>query len=480
MKKILYPLTVLAFALAIAHEAYGQTGKPRLIVLTDISYFEPDDMQSMIRLLLYSNQIEIEGLIATTSEFRMNIVEPELIRQTIAGYAKVQPNLLKHEPGFPAPEALQATIKAGLPLYGMEGVGAGYDSEGSEWIIATLEKNDDRPLWINVWGGSTVLAQSLWKIRETKSPEEAQRLVGKLRVYAISDQDDSGAWIRNSFPELFYIASPGKYENGTWTAIMKVMPEANNDVISNFWIAKNIQQGHGALGSAYPSAVFGVEGDSPSFLYLVDNGLNSPGHPDWGSWGGRYELKIPPFNPDPSPNTKIPMIPETRPIWTDATDRYTPIVEAKFGRSIVSDTITCADNYVTLWRWREDFQNDFAARMDWCVNSYEQANHPPVVKLNGFDRITVESGTRFELDASLTYDPDGDGLIYYWFNYPEAGSCDKPASLFPPNIVKPMVLAPDVETPQTVHFILKVTDRGTPRLTRYKRIVVDVIPKENQ
>jgi len=465
----------LLICLSINGLANGIEKKSRLIVLTDISYFEPDDAQSMSRLLLYSNQLDIEGLIATTNTAKRESVNPEIIRNLIREYEKVRPNLLKHEHGFPAAKKLLSMIKEGLPLYGMKGVGEGNDSEGSEWIIKMLEKKDDRPLWITIWGGSTVLAQTLWKINATKSESEAGRLIGKLRVFAISDQDDSGAWIRENFKNLFYIVSPGRYEDGTWSAIMKIIPGANNEVISNEWVSKNIQQGHGALGAYFPSTVFGLEGDTPSFLYLIPNGLNDPEHPNWGSWGGRYELKIPPY--DPKIKWSIPIVPETRPIWTDAVDIYTPRVQGKWGRSLVKDTTTFSNNFVTLWRWREDFQNDFAARMAWCNTDYKHANHPPVVKLNSPERFTVKSDEIFNLDGSASYDPDGDAMDFFWFNYKEAGTCENEALVFPENVSSVRSKAPHVNKEQTIHYILKVTDKGTPRITRYKRVIVTVLPR---
>ncbi|WP_321374987.1 DUF1593 domain-containing protein, partial [uncultured Draconibacterium sp.] len=315
---MVYLLILLLFVSSTVPLYAQDTEKNRLIVLTDFDYTEPDDAQSFIRLLLYSNQIDIQGIIATTNNEQRDEIYPDYIRKIVREYNKVQPNLSKHESGFPNAADLLNVVKKGLPQYGMEGVGEGKDSEGSDWIIVKLEEQDERPLWINVWGGSTVLAQALWKIKETKSAKEAERLIGKLRVYAISDQDDSGAWIRKNFPDLFYIVSPGPYEDGSWGGIMSVIPRLNNDVISNFWFAENVQQGHGALGTIYPNVVFGVEGDTPSFLYLVNNGLNSPEHPNWGSWGGRYELYTP--DNDTTVEWRIPIVPETRPIWTNAED----------------------------------------------------------------------------------------------------------------------------------------------------------------
>lgn len=484
MRTTLFRIMVLIFSiLLLSYHAESQINmKHRLIILTDIEA-DPDDSQTLVRLLLYSNQIEIEGLIATTSVHQKNRVAPETIRKIIGAYGKVQPNLLKHEPGFPEAGELLSVVKQGLPLYGMEGVGKGKDSEGSEWIIKVLEEKDERPVWISVWGGPNTLAQALWKIRESKSRTEAGRLISKLRVYTISDQDDSGIWMRKNFPELFYIVSPGSYGTATWSAINRVVPGINNEVISNRWLAENIQQDHGPLGAIYPDVAYGMEGDTPSWLMLIQNGLNNPDHPEWGSWGGRYELyrPEPPSVPtNPMMTGGVPQEPETRPIWTNADDKFTPRIYNEYGRAIRRDTGTYTGNHVTLWRWREDFQNDFAARMDWCVKSFEDANHPPVARVNQPEEFTVKSGDIFKLDADGSYDPDGDNLSYWWFQYPEAGTYKGIINFSPysENLYNVHTIrAPEVNTPQTVHFILKVTDKGTPSLSRYKRIIVTVIPK---
>lgn len=455
--------------------------KNRLIVLTDIEA-DPDDSQSMVRLLLYANQIDIEGLIATTSIHQKTRIAPETILKIIDGYGKVQPNLLKHELGYPQPQAIMAIVKSGLPVFGMEGVGKGKDSEGSEWIIKVLEKNDDRPVWISVWGGPNTLAQALWKIKETMSPAEVKRLIKKIRIYTISDQDDSGYWLRKNFPDLFYIVSPGNYGSATWNAINRVITGANNEVISNTWLEENIQQGHGPLGALYPDVAYGMEGDTPSYLMLIPNGINNPDHPEWGGWGGRYEL----YKPEPL-KTSVPAIftgggpyePETRPIWTNASDKYTPWIKNNFGKDVRRDTGSYTGNHVTLWRWREDFQNDFAARMDWCSKGYAEANHPPVAKVNGPDHFTVKSGDIFKLDADGSLDPDGDALSYLWFQYSEAGTYKGNVSfgMLAENLYNVHTLkAPDVDKPQTAHFILKVTDKGTPALSRYKRVIVTITP----
>ena len=136
-------------------------------VLTDIGA-EADDTESMVRLVLYSDDIDIEGLVATTSTWKRTSVSPDLIQNVIDAYGKVHGNLLQHDPAYPTAAALRALVKRGRPEYGMGGVGEGKDSAGSQWIIRALEKKDDRPLWISVWGGGNTLAQALYTLRATR------------------------------------------------------------------------------------------------------------------------------------------------------------------------------------------------------------------------------------------------------------------------------------------------------------------------
>lgn len=473
-------LPIIHAATAGSVETAGPAPRPhRLLVLSDIEA-DPDDTQSFVRLLLYSNEIDLEGLVATTSVWKRTSVAPESIRAVIRAYGKVHGNLQRHDPRYPKPEFLQSLVKQGRPEYGMRGVGAGKDSEGSDWIIRALDKKDDRPLWVAVWGGVNTLAQALHTLQANRPAEEMARLVAKLRVYTISDQDDAGPWIRKTFPKLFYIVTPGgDYGAATWTGINSVVAGIDNTTISNRWLAQHIQQGHGPLGAVYPDVAWGMEGDTPSWLALIPNGLSDPEHPNWGGWGGRYELYRP-DTPMSDPKTFIAnaaIEPESRPIWTNAEDDYAPPLSPEFGRATKAGEKSFRDAKATLWRWRDDFQSDFAARMMWTTKPYAEANHPPVPALDHPATLTVHSGEGFGLSAQRTSDPDGDSLSFLWFNYPEAGSLKQPVIVDgAENSRGAWVIAPRVTKPETLHFILRVTDKGTPALSRYQRVIVNVLP----
>ena len=213
MNHILIRFVFIAFALTLHLSflpALATAEKVRIVVLTDIEN-EPDDAMSMVRLLTYANQFEVEGLIATTSVHQREKIAAGRIRQIVAAYGKVRDNLEKHEPGYPTADYLQSVIREGRPAYGMAAVGPGMDSPGSDLIIEVVDRDDPRPVWVPVWGGPNCLAQALWKVRATRSPVALDRFVAKLRVYTISDQDDTGPWLRKTFPNLFYIASPGMH-----------------------------------------------------------------------------------------------------------------------------------------------------------------------------------------------------------------------------------------------------------------------------
>jgi hypothetical protein len=480
--------------------------KSRVVVMTDIAN-EPDDQMSMVRFLVYANQYDVEGLIASTSTWMRNKVRPDVIHTLLDAYAHVQPNLSRHQKGFPSADALRAVVASGQPGFGMAAVGTGKGSTGADLILKAAEKPDPRPLWVLAWGGANTLAQALVQARATRSAQQLEAIVSRLRVYAISDQDDAGPWIRREFPYLHYIAMPSttdgaQYYLATWTGISgdrfyKNAPGADFTTFEDAWITERIRS-KGPLGKLYPFPCCIHEGDTPAFLGLIDNGLASFMSPTYGGWGGRYVWRQ--------------FYGETRPSWTQGGDSYP-------GRDNSKDTVAGVDgkayssDQATIWRWRKAFQHDFAARMDWTVKDAREANHNPEVVVNGRSgkapiHVDAVEGTPLTLDATGTKDPDGHALTYLWYFYPEAGTGiptrpvvarrsrgigggeagaggipsapvggprEPPARIVVQNArdVKAAIVP---RVAGTAHVILEVTDDGTPSLTSYRRVILTVKP----
>ena len=454
-------------AVTAGAEVAAGAAKARLIVLSDLGE-DPDDQQSFVRLLVYSNEIDIQGMLATTSVWSRDRVRPEIIRGTVAAYGKVRDNLLLHATGFPTAETLLQTIKACRPELGMAAVGDGKSSDGSRLIVSVVDRSDPRPVWIGGWGGVNCLAQALWDVRRDRSPARIAAFVAKLRVYAISDQDDAGYWLRRTFPELLYIVSPTTvedpdYARATWIGISSrhVLSE-HIELVENPWLTQHIRENHGRLGERYPLVKYLMEGDTPSFLNLISNGLAGQVSPAFGGWGGRYELRTP--------------YGETRPVWTNSPD----VVKLATGQDFPSDQ-------ATIWRWREAYQNDFAARMDWTVQPFAHANHNPSAVVNGSTgkdvlELRVKPGGSVTLDATGSRDPDNDLIAYHWFYYPEAGQRPQPFAPRPALVIDGAqsqvahIAVPMVTTPEQFHVILELKDSGTPPLYSYRRVILTAVP----
>lgn len=452
-------LVLLTGSLAFAATPQPETfAKPRVLVLTDIGN-EPDDSESMVRLLLYANELDIEGLLATTSTWLRDRVHPELIEERVRAYGEVLPNLRKHAEGYPDAAKLMSVIRSGRSVYGMQQVGPGRHTPASDLIIAALKKPDPRPLWVPIWGGARELAQALSDLRATCKPKELRALLSKLRVYSISDQDDAGAWARRNFPDLFWIASIhgfNEYGNAAWIGISSRPPTvegADEKLVSHEWLDEHIRKG--PLGGLYPPWKYIMEGDTASFLYLIPNGLGVPEHPEYGSWGGRYVRMSP-----------------TEGLYADATDSVMGM-----------DGKVYRNNKATIWRWREAYQNDFAARMSWTLTGSRQAvNHPPELVVNGQTgreplTLHVVAGQSLTLDASGSHDPDGDTLSYRWFEYTDinpAYAGVAPLVLQSGTSAQAQVSSLESQAATQHHLILEVRDSGTPAITRYRRIIVSV------
>lgn len=364
-------------------------------------------------------------------------------------------------------------------------------SEGGQLLLERLEAPNDEPLWILCWGGTNVLASVLLKIQLTHMASSAASIRSKIRVYAISDQDDTGAWIRTRFPDVFYISSLhgwNQYGLATWTGISGDKYYGFDQGGPDFsqwtkeWVKENIQIG--PLGSAYPSYMFIPEGDTPTFLYLIQNGLGVREQPSYGSWGGRYVLS----------------------------DISEDGIKSKHHGSAVDHVVGLDGRkhvsvQATIWRWRDAFQNDFAARMQWTLSKhFAAANHHPVVSVNGSVGaapiyIEAEAGTTITLDASESYDVDSnDKLTFTWRHYRDPTATqwwmdfevaelnieklDNEGKKVKVHIMPPEKCAVDFLTGkamakgQVLHVVLEVKDDGKFPLTSYRRVIIQTTNKD--
>jgi hypothetical protein len=331
-------LLFAVFTAAAVHAAE----KPRLAVLTDIGG-DPDDQQSMIRLMVYANAFEIELLIAsaagTRGELKESITRPELIRQMVDAYEQVLPNLKRHASGWTEAKDLRTRIFSGNRLRGREYVGANHDTAASRALIERIDAgNSGRPLNISIWGGQTDFAQALWRVRQERGAPGLAEFVRRFRVYDIADQDGIAAWLRAEFPGMFYILSVAAAGSDRRTATFRGMYLTGDESLTSLaWIDQHVRS-RGPLGALFPVKTWTApnphgclkEGDTPSWFFFLPLGGNDPRDPTKPGWGGQFVRE---------------------------SDGWYRDVPAKPG----------FDPRETVSRWRADFQRDFAKRMEWCL-----------------------------------------------------------------------------------------------------------------
>ena len=456
-------------------------GKPRIIVTSD---GEIDDECSILRFLLYANQWDIEAIVTSSSQYHWqghSWAGDDWIEPYLDAYEQVYPNLVKHDSAFPTPEYLRArTVLGNVKAEGeMEEVTA-----GSQLIAKVLlDDSDNRPIWLQAWGGMNTISRAL-KTIEQEHPESMAEVAKKLRFFFIWEQDSTyQAYIRPHW---------GKYNIPTivsdqFEAIAyrwkQIQPEEMQVYFNAEWMKKNILENHGPLCSLYEAhketsernkhqyyaGDFRSEGDSPAFLHTIVTGLRSMESPDWGGWGGRYVWVRENTWLDPVPLEGY-TYPEGR--W------YTKNAWGREGTRQGKTSSThpeYREYFRPMWRWTPALQNDFAARADWCVKSYEEANHPPVVVLNHALDLNVKSGETVKLSAQGTSDPDGDKLNYRWWQYTEADTYEGTVQIKGASAKNASFKVPsDADHAKTIHIICEVTDAGSPAITRYQRVVVRV------
>ena len=461
-----FVLVLMAVIGVNALQAAENDLKPRLVVCTDIAPadVEPDDMESMVRLMAYADMFEIEALITSVgwncdpypaewAEYLQRVIEayrkdvPKLMRRS--GQQEFMPledeNKQQYIGYWPSADYVKSRAVMGSIHGGIKAIGADNDSPGSELLIRLADEDDTRPIYVAAWGGANTLAQAIWRVKQTRSAEELKKFVRKFRIYTITDQDmqysmrmnrsySSHMWLRKEFADDLQFV----WDEGTW--------QEQCELGKRHWQQhKDNIQGQGALGGEYPTYKWGVEGDTPSFLYVMPNGLNNPEDPHQCGWAGYHERGM------------------------------------------------CADSLTTAWTsWQEpvrsisvgykqrfypDELNDFMARMQWAAEGKGNLN-PYVVIPNDTINITVtkkkkvKKGTMISLslDASKSFDPDGDNLQFSWWQQPEIGKtkitieqADQPIAT---------LRIPADAKGDTIHIICEVHDDGPYHLPAYRRIII--------
>lgn len=452
---------------------------PRIFVVTDISN-EPDDQMSLVRLLVHSDILSIQGISTTTSYWLNDTTYPEHILDVIDGYENVTTNLNAHtESTFPSADSLRSVVRAGHSVYGLAALKNGTLSTGAELLISAAG-NSNETLHVLLWGGANVLAEALDHVNRTGSQQDLDTLVSRLHVYSISDQDDAGPWIRKNFPQIPYIASVhgfNMYNNAAWTGISGDLLYAfdaggpDSTLVDDTYIRNNFQIG--PLGAKYPDRAFIMEGDSPSLLSVIPNGLNVPARPEFGGWGGRYILSD----------------------ISGASNHYADTIDRVVG---VSGN-TLVSNHATIWRWRSAYQNEMSARMQWTLSSnYSSAVHPPKISLNGTTgtapySLSVRPEQSIILNASSTIDPDSNSsstLTFEWMHYKDITASNQynanaqipqlnftclnqACSTIQTKMPAESLACPDTGC-QTYHVILSVKGQSATPITRYRRIVLEI------
>ncbi len=478
-----------------------EAGKPRVIITSD---GEVDDVDSFIRFLLYANEFHIEGLVYTSSQWhyagdgegtlftsempftarrygeRTDLRWPgtRWMQEHIGRYAEVYDNLLLHDPGYPSPDELLSLIRVGNIEF--EGEMA-EDTEGSDLIKRVLLDDERTPVYLQTWGGTNTVARALKSIeddyRGTPRWEDIySKVSAKAVIYAILDQDATyRTYVAPNWPDVKILYNSAQFWSFAY-AWPRVVPGELQAYLGGEWFAEHIKFNHGPLLAGYylwgdgrqvsgdPEHTHGSpeetersgrtqydfisEGDSPAYFHLLDVGLRNMEDPSFGGWGGRL------IRSQASPNR-----------WEDGdhvTD-YNPYTDE-------------ADAAYPQTRWVSALQNDFAARADWCVSSYDDANHPPAVTLNHAPDLTAVPGTEVRLSGAAS-DPDGDTVTFRWWRYADVDTYGGDVTINDADSSQASFTVPrDAAPGETIHMVLEATDIGTPPLTRYQRVIISVAP----
>jgi len=359
---------------------------------------------------------------------------------------------------------------------------------------------DDKPgpLYITAWGGQSTIARALKSIQDQyEYTTQWERLKAKISRKVIllpsGDQDDTYAdYIKPNWPDIEYRQFRGGPNFG-YAAQLRAKPE-DSVYMTPAWMKQNILA-RGPLGALYRvwgdgkqmvkgdvMDFFGVagktteqlrkmgyvvwmpvqppgswlgEGDTPTYMNMLGNGLRAYEMGSYGGWGGRGIVEK---------NTKN--------IFFQTSDTTSKGMAAALSAGTdQANKAAAALAYPNFFPAAED---DFAARLKWSVTpAYAGANHQPVVKIEGPLNVMASAGERIRLYAAVS-DPDGNAVSVKWWQF-RVGTYPGKVAIASPDALQTQIQIPkDAVSGQTIHIILEATDNGAPPLTSYQRVIVTV------
>jgi hypothetical protein len=266
-------LVLLAMGIGTLFIGFAQPKeKPRIIISTDIGGTDPDDNQSMIHFMMYSDLFDTEGLISSP----YGKGRKKDLLDMIDLYEKDFPQLVAHNKALATPDQLRRVCKQGT-IPGAPFAGFSTPTEGSEWIITCAKKKSGRPLWVLVWGGLEDLSQAL---------HDAPEIEKNIRVYWIGGPNKK--WSVNAYsylvshhPNLWMIEANATYRG--WFMEDENAPATMHEGA----YYENFIKGHGGMGVDFINYYKGYVkmGDTPSLAYLMHG---NPNYPQRESWGGQF------------------------------------------------------------------------------------------------------------------------------------------------------------------------------------------------
>lgn len=413
------------------------------------------------------------------------------IDEAVERYAEAYPNLKVHDPGYPAPGDLKAKIRWGNVQFDGE---MERDTPGSDLIKALLLDAEEAPIYLHAWGGQSTIARALKSIEEQYkgTPQWASiraKVIRKAVIHPSGDQDDTYAkYIQPNWPEIryrqqaggvgisynsqervsledaVYLSAPWIAENvlskGPLGAFIRVWGDGKQmvkgDRFDYFGIAGKSgeelrKEGYVVWTPPRPKGDYLGEGDTGTFVNLLDNGLRGYRDDSFGGWGG-YARSGPAGGGFAGFGEGLAGL------------------EADAANPGARRSIPRAQTHPFF----APMQRDWAARFKWAVTpDYAGANHNPRIELAGPNMRTAKPGQRVALSAK-TSDPDGDAVVLKWWVWNEAGSYKGTAEFEPAGADATLLVPRDARPGDTIQVIAEATDDGAPALTRYEKIVVTV------